>query len=320
VFGVVGVFPLYRDGATTPAEGSSRAGQGRRNDMLGAHLSRCTDMSYAVAMPHLDVSGASLYYEVDGHASAPTLLLIHAGVATLRMWDPVVPSLAGDHNVVRFDTRGFGETVTEDVEFSNRGDARSLLDHLGIAEATVIGSSRGGQIAIDLTVDTPERVSGLVTIGSGPSGFHEIELTAEEEAAVDDVDAAFEAGDWERLADLQVRLWSIGPSRDESTLDPEFVRIAYELNRPNIRHATESPTLIPLEPPAYDRVVDIDVPTLVTVGNHDLTSAQVRFEYLAATIPGADTARFAGSAHLPSVEEPEHFAATLREWLGVHGL
>ncbi|WP_227497089.1 alpha/beta fold hydrolase [Planctomonas psychrotolerans] len=271
-------------------------------------------------MPHLDVPGGSLYYEVDGHASAPALLLIHAGVATLRMWDPVVPSLAGDHLVIRFDTRGFGGTTTDDVDFTNRGDARALLDHLGIAEVTVIGSSRGGQIAIDLTVETPERVRGLVTIGSGPSGFHEIELTEEEDAAIDAIDAAYQAADWERLAELEVRLWSIGPSRTEADLDPDFVRTAYELNRANIRHATERPTLVPLEPPAYDRVVDIGVPTLVTVGAHDLTSALVRFEYLAATIPGADVARFPNSAHLPSVEEPALFAATLREWLGVHGL
>lgn len=271
-------------------------------------------------MPHLDVPGASLYYEVDGHSSAPTVLLIHSGVATLRMWDPVVDSLMGDHNVVRFDMRGSGLTTTTDVAFSHRADARAILDHLGVAEATVVGCARGGRVAIDLAVDTPERVCGLITIGAGPSGFPEVEFTAAEDAAFDELDAAFRAGDWDLFADLEVRLWSIGPSRREEDLDPEFVRTAYELNRANVGHAADKPTLLPLEPPAYDRVVDIDVPTLVTVGDHDLAGSLVRFEYLAATIPGADTVRFAHSANLPSVEEHDEFAATLREWLGIHGL
>lgn len=271
-------------------------------------------------MPHLDVAGASLYYESAGHASAPAILLIHTGVATLRMWDPLVPALEGDHYVVRFDARGFGETASDDVEFSNRADARALLDHLGIAEATILGCGRGGQIALDLAVETPERVNGLVLIGAGPSGFPEMELTAGEDWAFDALDAAFEAGDWAALADLEVRLWAIGPTRDERNLDRDFVTTAYELNRANIRHATENPTPLPLEPPAYDRVVDIDVPTLVTVGDHDLTSSLVRFEYLSSTIPDARTARFADSAHLPSVEQADDFAATLRDWLGVHRL
>ena len=90
-------------------------------------------------MPRLDVPGASLYYETQGDPASPALLLIHAGIATLRMWDPQVAALAAHHYVIRFDTRGFGQTTTENVEFSNRADAAALLDHLGVARVTVIG-------------------------------------------------------------------------------------------------------------------------------------------------------------------------------------
>ena len=131
-------------------------------------------------MPHLDVDGATLYYETEGRASKPAVLLIHAGIAHLRMWDPIVPALAEGHFVIRFDSRGFGATTTEDVEFSDRTDARNVLDHLGVERALLIGCSRGGGIAIDLAVETPDRVSGLVTIGSGPSGFPYLEPTAAE--------------------------------------------------------------------------------------------------------------------------------------------
>jgi 3-oxoadipate enol-lactonase len=271
-------------------------------------------------MPHLDVNGARLYYETDGPVDAPALLLIHAGIASVRMWDPQVPALAQDHHVIRYDTRGFGKTTTEDVEFSDHDDALAILDHLGVERATIIGCSRGGRIAIDLAIQHPERVSGLVTIGSGPSGFPDTELTPEEDAISDQMDAAFEAKDWETLGDLEVKLWGIGPTRREEDLDPEFVAQAYALNRANLPHAEEAAIHVPLEPPAFDRVVDIDVPALILVGDHDVSECLAQYEYLSTTIPRADSARFPGSAHLPSVEQPEEFERILRQWLAQHGL
>lgn len=271
-------------------------------------------------MPDLDLPGASLYYETDGHVSSPALLLIHAGVATLRMWDGIVPALAANHYVIRYDARGYGATTSDDVPFSDLADAADLLDHLGIARATVIGCSRGGRIAIDLAVEHPERVAGLVTIGSGPSGFPETELTETEDAMFDELDAAFAAEDWTVLQDLEVRLWSIGPTRNEADLDPAFVAEAYALNRANAVHRGEGSSPTPLDPPAYDRLVDIDVPTLVMVGDHDLSIVLIQYAYLLTTIPGADGRRFTESAHLPSVEQRDEFERVLLAWLAEKGL
>lgn len=271
-------------------------------------------------MPHIDVPGASLYYETAGHVSAPALLLLHAGIANLRMWDPQVEALAADHFVIRFDSRGFGQTTSEDVRFSNRDDARAVLDHLGIAAATLVGCSRGGSIAIDVAAETPERVRGLVTIGSGPSGFPEVELTDVEDAAFDRVDEAFEAKDWHRLARLEVALWAIGPLRREEDLDPEFVSLAYELNRVNVVHAEECPVPVPLDPPAFDRLVDIEVPALVTVGAFDITPVLAQYEYLLSALPNARGVTFRDAAHLPSVELPAEFEQVLLDWLTEKGL
>lgn len=271
-------------------------------------------------MPHLDVPGAALYYETDGHISKPALLLIHAGVATVRMWDGLIPALAADHFVARFDTRGFGATRADDVAFSDRADATALLDHLGVASAVLIGASRGGRIAIDVAVDTPERVTGLVTVGSGPGGFPDTELTDEEDAAFDALDDAYEAKDWHRLARLETELWCFGPARDRASLDPAFVVEAYALNRPNAAHGGQAPVVIRLEPPAYDRLCDIDVPALVTVGEYDLSAAIAQQAYLAEAIPGAEGYIFSDTAHLPSVEHPEEFAEVLTGWLARHAL
>ena len=271
-------------------------------------------------MPRLDVPGASLYYETLGDPESPALLLLHAGIATLRMWDPQVAALAAHHFVIRFDARGFGQTTTENVEFSNRADATALLDHLGVARATLIGCSRGGTIAIDLAVAFPERVAGLVTIGSGPSGFPDVELTEREDALFDKLDAAFTARQWPRLARLEVTLWAVGPTRKPADVDPAFLALAQELNLRNVIHATEAPILIPLEPPALDRVSDIDVPALITVGELDVTSALAHYEFLLEMLPQSSGCTFRGTAHLPSVEHPLEFQRVLISWLATNDL
>jgi pimeloyl-ACP methyl ester carboxylesterase len=271
-------------------------------------------------MPHLSVPGAELYYEAEGPASAPALLLVHAGCATLRMWDPIVPDLAADHFVVRFDTRGYGATSAEDVAFSDRADAIDVLEHLGVAEACAVGSSRGGRIALDLALCRPEFVSGVMTVGARPSGFPDTELTDEEDAACDTLDDAYEDEDWERFGRLETALAAIGPLRDEARLDPEFVATAYALNRPNAARRSESPASIPEDQSAYEGIVDLQVPLLATVGEYDLSPELAAQQFLVSTAPRSEGYIFSDTARLPSVEHPREFTTVLRGWLAKHGL
>ena len=70
---------------------------------------------------HVDVPGGRLFVVDEGEG--PPVVLLHAGVADLRAWDGMVAPLTGaGYRVVRFDTRGYGQSTTEDVEFSPRAD------------------------------------------------------------------------------------------------------------------------------------------------------------------------------------------------------
>src|SRR3954463_5748998 len=159
---------------------------------------------------YLDVEGGRLYYEVAGQGHP--LALIHAGVADLTMWDEQMEAFSERYRVIRYDTRGFGRTTTEDVGFSNRKDLYDLLRHLGVERSYVLGISRGGQIAIDFTIEHPEVVDALIAVAPGISGFQG-ELTEEEMALFNRMEELWEKEDFEALTDLEVRVWVDGFGR-----------------------------------------------------------------------------------------------------------
>src|SRR5688572_299700 len=117
----------------------------------------------------IEVPGAKLYYEAAG--DGPQVVLIHAGVAHLRMWDAQVAAWRDRHRVIRYDTRGFGRTLTQDVPYSNRADLAAVMDHLGVEKAHILGLSRGAMIALDFAVEQPGRAKSLVWVAGGLRGF-----------------------------------------------------------------------------------------------------------------------------------------------------
>ena len=86
------------------------------------------------------------------------------------MWAPQVAGLASDYDLVRPDLRGYGKTPLPPEPYSQRADLLALLDHLGLGQVTIVGCSMAGAIAIDFTLEHPDRVDALVLIGPGISG------------------------------------------------------------------------------------------------------------------------------------------------------
>jgi hypothetical protein len=97
----------------------------------------------------VELEGGRIYFEVDGEGHP--LLLIHGGLGSLRMWDRQVPAFSERYRVIRYDTRGFGRTKTDDVAFVNLDDAIAVLDHVEARSAYVVGPDR---------VDAPRQCRG----------------------------------------------------------------------------------------------------------------------------------------------------------------
>ena len=255
--------------------------------------------------------GASIYYEDLG--SGPAVVLIHAGVADSRMWDGVFEALAGRFHAIRFDIRGFGRSAASPGRFSYHHDLEALLDHLAVAQASLVGCSLGGQIAIDFALAYPARVRSLTLVSAGIGGR---EPSKQMIRFGDEEEALLARGDIEGATELNLRTWVDGPYRSPEEVDGTLRERVRTMQRELFgQPPQEGMERIRLEPPAIGRLGEIKVPTLVIVGDRDLPEMVEAGDRLASRIPDARKIAFPGAAHLVSMERPERFLAVVTEFL-----
>jgi len=259
---------------------------------------------------NLETNGARIYYEVDGAGDA--VVLIHAGVANLRMWDDQVAALRHSHRVIRYDTRGYGRTETYAVEFSNRADIAALLDHLGERSAHVVGLSRGGQIALDFAIEFPDRVRSLVVAAGGVGGY---DGGDEAPDGWEQVEAWTAAHDWGPVAEWETAYWADGPGQSPDRVDPAVRARVHDWILTTYRAEKEEGRPQPLDPPAAGRLGELKAPLLVAIGTLDDPGTQESMRHLAGAVPGARMEVFEGAAHMINLEQPERFNALLRAFL-----
>ena len=259
----------------------------------------------------LETDGARIHYEVEG--SGEPVLFVHAGVANLRMWDDQAGALRDRYRVIRYDTRGYGETETEAVSFSNRADAAAVLDHLGAASAHVVGLSRGAVISLDFTLERPDRVRSLTVAAGGISGYESPDEAPEETWA--EAERLEEAKDWPALADWETAYWVDGPGQRPERVPADLRARVHGWILDTYRAEKVAGTPQPLDPPAWERLDDLRIPLLVMVGTVDDPGTQDSMRQLASRVPGTRLEVLEGAAHMLNMEQPERFNRILREFL-----
>ena len=250
-----------------------------------------------------EVAGTSLYCEVVGNGEP--LVLVHAGIADRRMWDGQLGAFAEDHRVVRYDIRGCGRGETsEGAPFSLRDDLRGVLDSLGIERANFVGCSIGAKTVIDFALDQPWRARALVLICPSVSGFESDEEPPDE---WEELIKADEAGDQERVSELEVRVSVDGPYRGSERVDPAVRDLVREMNLIVLQNETALGEERTVDPPAVKRLAEIRVPMLVVAGELDRPEVNPRAELLARSIAGAQKVVVSETTHVPNMEKPEEF-------------
>jgi 3-oxoadipate enol-lactonase len=260
---------------------------------------------------YVDVEGARLYYEEAGQGTP--LVMIHGGFLDRRMWDDQFQAFARRNRVIRYDVRAHGLSQSDSVAFADHEDLLRLMDALHVPSAAIIGLSMGGGIATDFALAYPERVSALVLVGPGLSGYS---FGSEELASyMEQLTAAFETGDFSAVTEIFARWWCDGPQRTPSQVDPAVRQKVLDMLAGSGQRWRYYDLARPLEPPALERLGDINVPTLAVVGSIDVSDILEIVDIIAERVPGARKVVIPDVAHMVNLEKPEEFNRIVVEFL-----
>jgi pimeloyl-ACP methyl ester carboxylesterase len=263
-----------------------------------------------------EVNGTQLYYEALGKGHP--LVLIHGGYMDRRMWDDQFYAFAEHYRVIRYDVRGFGKSELPPVPYADRQDLYDLLNYLGVEKTYLLGLSLGGIIAIDFTLEHPDMVDALILVGSPVPGFP-VELLYTEEQLEQQRSrwAAFAKAIQERNRPAMVDALMKDPTLVPSTNYPAArQRVRDNLSEYSFAWVLDPAPRQELDPPAYERLTEIHVPTLIVMGAQDDPRLFKDADKLERDIVGARRVTIAEAHHMPNMEKPEEFNAIILDFLG----
>ena len=260
--------------------------------------------------------GVKLYFEETGQGFP--VIFVHEFAGDHRSWEPQVRHFARRYRCITTNARGYPPSdVPEDpARYSQAracADIKTVLDHLGIAEAHVVGLSMGGFATLHFGLTYPQAARALVVAGCGYGAERDRreQFRAEAEACAKRLErdgmAAFAAG------------YSLGPTRVQfQNKDPrgwrEFAAMLAEhsalgsaLTQLGVQRAR--PSLYDLE----DELAALTVPTLIVTGDED-EPCLVPGVYMKRTVPGAGLVVVPKTGHTINLEEPDLFNRLLAEF------
>ena len=271
-------------------------------------------------MPEFNApDGARLHFADDGEGLP--ILALSGLTRNGSDFDYLAPHLPGSVRLVRLDYRGRGksewngpETYTVPVE---TGDVTALLDHLELDRVALIGTSRGGLIAMVLASVAKERLLGVCLVDIGPeitaSGLEAIGSYVGKNPTQRTLEEAAEmrAGLMKGFEDVPESRWK-EEVRKHYVESPDGLKINYD---PALRDAFLAATATPAQDfwPMFDALAGLPL-ALVRGANSDLLSREVAQE-MRRRRPDMIFVDVPGRGHVPFLDEPEALTA-IREWIG----
>ena len=249
-------------------------------------------------MRTVSVSGVRIAYVAAG-AGAPTVCFVHGTGGSGQVWMHQLEGLADLGHIVALDLPGHGRSggnIPKGIDDAAAVVA-DFLDALGIARVVIGGHSMGGAIAQQLALSYPERVAGVILIGTG----------ARLRVLPRLLDLL--ATDYPRGVDL---LMSLGVG----------AKAPAELKTALHRSTADNAAGVVLgDLQACDRfdvmsgISAVHAPTLVVCGDEDQLTPPKYSRFLGQRIAGASVAVIPGAGHYVQVEKPRETTAAIREFL-----
>jgi 3-oxoadipate enol-lactonase len=250
-------------------------------------------------MQRVRVGDTELRVETSGSGS-PNLLCLHGLVDTLEIWDRIAAPLAERCRLVRYDQRGHGESGAPAGPYTRAdlaGDAIGVLDALEIDRAVLVGHSMGGIVSMATALAHPDRIAGLVLIGTASQCSEKV------------------AGWYERIAVAGEKDGTAGLAR---SIYGEKTKKKIAGDGVGIAHVTRTLKSL-FEDPLTPKLEQIKCPVLLLVGEKDPMGPKAS-EIIASKLSDAQLEVVPGCGHWIHVDEPDVTLSAFDRWMAGRSL
>jgi 3-oxoadipate enol-lactonase len=257
-------------------------------------------------MAFLELKDSRIYYELSGSDQAPTLMFSNSLGTNTAMWDRQVPALSRDFRILRYDTRGHGQSSVSPGPYTMNQlacDVLALLDQLRIERVHFCGLSMGGMIGMSLALQAPQRLGKLVLCNTAPKLGSPEQWNARIDTVRKQGMHAVVDGVLERWFTPEFRAAS--PSAIESTRQmllktpvEGYIGCCAAIRDTDLRGS----------------ISRIPVPTLIISGTHDPVAPPSDGHFMEQHISGAQYKELL-AAHLSNIEAAEAFTMEVSNFL-----
>ena len=260
--------------------------------------------------------GRRLAYRDSG--KGPVVLCLAGLTRDARDFTVLADHLESRFRVLRLDSRGRGDSAWADEPVQEytvpveAADALALLDHLQIARAAVVGTSRGGLLGMVLGATPPERLTALILNDVGPAiepaGLDAIMSYLGLEPRADSFEAAaqaLQAAMGADFPDVAAPRW-LAFARSLYRDDAGRPRLSYD---PRLRDAVTAAMAGPLPDlwPLFDALAGL--PVLTVRGANSNIFAAATLSEMARRRPDMTHVTLPNRGHVPFLDEPQALGA-----------
>lgn len=255
----------------------------------------------------VEANGIQVAYRFDGQQDAPVVMLSNSLMSNHSMWDPQMDVLTNSFRVLRYDTRGHGDTDAPDGPYTIKllaEDAVALLDALAIEKVHFAGLSMGGMIGQYLGANFSERLHSLLLCDTA-SEMPTLEMWNDRISTARDNGIA-------ALLDGTLKRWFTAPflSNDKDAVE----KIAQMIRTTNAGGYIGCASAV-RDMSQTSILQNIKVPTIIIVGEDDPACTVEQSRVLEEHIKGSELVILKNAAHLSNIEQTSDFNAAMMKFL-----
>lgn len=257
-------------------------------------------------MPFIETKNLRMHYQWGGSPGAPTLVLSNSLGTNLTLWDLQVPVFSKAFRVLRYDSRGHGQTSATPGEYSVEllaHDVLDLLDALELQRVHFCGLSVGGMTGMWLAANAPQRLHKLVLCNTSPK----IGTPETWNARIQ----AVREGGTRSVAQIVVERWF---TPDFRARNPSIVETTKSMIESTSREGYLGTCAAVRDFDFWASLKNIGAPALVIAGTHDVAATPADAQKLAREIKSARYLELA-AAHISNIEDADRFTEAVSTFL-----